>query len=258
MKKSGIILLAGTLFFAFLALGSAAEPTRQIIMTIGEKTATVDGKTVQIDQPPTIINGRTVLPLRFMVENVFDNSKLDYDQAEKKITLVVPDTTYYIDENTRLNDENIKLKAVNDELRKIIADCEDVQPPNIVPPIEFTKYGITLILQAVKAEKNAMRCDIKISNKSEMQVRFPASLSKEVIGNDKHLANDWDDIFSTPIPAGADRSGWVRFPLKTKTGKINFEFTIWPNDVNKYYTFTLQVDLDRAIPTALPPSKSSF
>lgn len=258
MKRFFIIILTGMLFFATFAFGSTAEPTRQIIMTIGEKTATVDGKPYQMEQPPTIINGRTVLPLRFMVENVFDNPQLDYNQEEKKITLIVPDTTYYIAENSRLNEENTKLKAVNDELRRILADCENIEPPNIVPPIEFTKYGIIFTLQAVVKERNSLRTDIRIYNKSEFKVRFPASNTRMIVGNERYLPSDWDRIFSEPIPSGAQRSGWIRFPLITASGKVTFELPIWPNDVTKYYTFSILVDLDRAIPTALPPSESLF
>jgi hypothetical protein len=40
-----------------------------VSLTIGETTAYVNGQAVELDVPPKIINGRTLVPLRFIAEN---------------------------------------------------------------------------------------------------------------------------------------------------------------------------------------------
>ncbi len=42
----------------------------EIILTIGSKTALVNGKQVTLDVAPTVINNRTLVPLRFISENI--------------------------------------------------------------------------------------------------------------------------------------------------------------------------------------------
>ena len=65
-----------------------------IELIIGKKEASVDGDTVQIDIPARIVNGRTMVPLRFVGEslgkNVYYNGSYSYidDLAGKKIIWV--------------------------------------------------------------------------------------------------------------------------------------------------------------------------
>ncbi len=43
---------------------------KQIILTIGQKTALVNGEVVENDVAPQIVNGRTMLPIRFLAETL--------------------------------------------------------------------------------------------------------------------------------------------------------------------------------------------
>jgi len=56
-----------------------------IILWIGKDTALVDGSTVKLEVTPEIINGRTYLPLRFIVENL--GASVDWDPTTKIITI---------------------------------------------------------------------------------------------------------------------------------------------------------------------------
>jgi hypothetical protein len=55
---------------------------KNIVLTVGEKIAFVDGKTILLDVPARIVNGRTMVPLRFVGEslgkNVYYNSAYNY------------------------------------------------------------------------------------------------------------------------------------------------------------------------------------
>ena len=61
------------------------EPTQglKIEMWIGNKIALVNGKTIELDIPPEIKNGRTLIPIRFVAENI--GAKVTWYAKEKKI-----------------------------------------------------------------------------------------------------------------------------------------------------------------------------
>ncbi len=60
----------------------------KIILQIGSKFASVNGKKVILDAPPRIINGRTMVPIRFIAES-FD-AHVAWDDATKTITITYP------------------------------------------------------------------------------------------------------------------------------------------------------------------------
>lgn len=63
-----------------------------IVVWIGNKKAKVNGKEVWIDNKhklyPAIVNGKTMLPLRFIAENL--NSDISFDAASKRINVTFP------------------------------------------------------------------------------------------------------------------------------------------------------------------------
>lgn len=60
----------------------------KIVLAIGNIYATVNGRTVKLDVPPTIIKGSTMIPLRFVAENL--GFHLDWKPAEQSIHLQYP------------------------------------------------------------------------------------------------------------------------------------------------------------------------
>jgi len=59
-----------------------------ITLYIGKKNATVNGRTVTMDVPPQILQGRTVVPLRFVTENL--GCKVDWDGEKMEILITYP------------------------------------------------------------------------------------------------------------------------------------------------------------------------
>lgn len=57
----------------------------KITMTIGDRTAVVSDKAVGLDVPPAIINGRTMIPLRFVGESI--GATVSWD-GEKRVVSV--------------------------------------------------------------------------------------------------------------------------------------------------------------------------
>ncbi|MNP10837.1 hypothetical protein D3C76_1030000 [compost metagenome] len=67
---------------------------KSIILTLGSKTATVDGKSVTLDTAAKAIEGRTYVPLRFVSENL--GEKVTWDQVGNWVWIgsqEIPDIT---------------------------------------------------------------------------------------------------------------------------------------------------------------------
>jgi hypothetical protein len=59
-----------------------------IILYIGRKDALVNGRTVYLDVAPKIVQGRTVIPLRFVTEAL--GCKVDWDGQKMQVTIIYP------------------------------------------------------------------------------------------------------------------------------------------------------------------------
>lgn len=60
---------------------TATKADKSIVLKIGSNKATVDGKEVTLDVPAVIENGRTIVPLRFLSENLGYKVKFDAEMA---------------------------------------------------------------------------------------------------------------------------------------------------------------------------------
>lgn len=83
-----------------------------IILTIGQKNATIDGKTVSNDVAPKIVNDRTMLPIRFIAEAL--GAKVDWIEESQtvKITAENIDISLVIGEDfATVNGEKIDLDS---------------------------------------------------------------------------------------------------------------------------------------------------
>jgi len=64
---------------------------RDLKLQIGNRTAVVDSEAVTMDVPAVIMNGRTVLPVRFVAEHL--GAQVDWEQLTRKITLILTSVT---------------------------------------------------------------------------------------------------------------------------------------------------------------------
>jgi len=60
----------------------------KITMQIGKKTAVVNGKQVELDVAPYIVNGRTLVPIRFILETF--GADVVWDGTTKTVTIIYP------------------------------------------------------------------------------------------------------------------------------------------------------------------------
>ena len=64
---------------------TATKDDTEVVLIIGSKSPTVNGKVISIDQPGIIINGRTLVPLRFISETL--GASVKWDGGTKTVTI---------------------------------------------------------------------------------------------------------------------------------------------------------------------------
>lgn len=84
----------------------------EIKITIGKKTATIDGAPASLDVAPTISKNRTMVPVRFIGE-IF-GAQFSWDEKLRKVTFALDDVTIelYIDNKTaKVNGKSVTLDS---------------------------------------------------------------------------------------------------------------------------------------------------
>lgn len=102
---------------ATLYAGWKIDPVRQLILTIGKKDAAVFGKTKSNDVAPKIVNGRTMLPARFVAESL--GAVVAWNAEKQEVTIKGKNAKdeditilIYIDSDIAyVNDEQFKLDS---------------------------------------------------------------------------------------------------------------------------------------------------
>jgi len=77
----------GTISQPYVITGFEIENKKTISLVIDSKTAFIDGKPVLLDVPATILNGRTLVPIRFVSEALGARVTWDQDTQEVTVTL---------------------------------------------------------------------------------------------------------------------------------------------------------------------------
>ena len=80
---------------------TANRGTKKITLVVGSKTATVNGQKITLDVAPQIINGRTLVPLRFISEAL--GAKVDWNNQTKTVhitTFEVAERYYFVNLQT--------------------------------------------------------------------------------------------------------------------------------------------------------------
>lgn len=146
MLKQRYIILLAIMLLLTLGLGSivvaasegaheAAHVVQQaagIKLIIGNKTAMIDEKEVEMDVAPFIENGRTMVPFRFISEEL--GAEIEWDPVERKVSYVLNDMVVelWIDNNM----------ASVDGVKKLVDDNDPVVVPKVLDgrtfvPIRF-------------------------------------------------------------------------------------------------------------------------
>ena len=99
-------------FTLYAAWEEKDDSLRQIILTVGKKEALVFGKTKSNDVAPVIRNDRTMLPARFVAENL--GAKVTWDEEKRLVTVTGNGVTILLtigEETAMINGKEVKLDS---------------------------------------------------------------------------------------------------------------------------------------------------
>ncbi len=102
-------------------------------LQIGNKTMYVNDTPQGIDIPPIIIEGRTLLPIRWVAEPL--GARVEWDGVERKVTIALKDTVIelWIDKNiARVNGFNTLIDPDNPKVVPIIKDGRTMLPVRFI------------------------------------------------------------------------------------------------------------------------------
>lgn len=105
-----ILITVAILCLIINPVWAAEEMPGQIVLTVGQTEVFLDGTGVTLDTSPVVINGRTLIPLRFVGESF--GSTVTWDNIRKEIQIAVgtKNILLWIGKNTAsVNGENIVL-----------------------------------------------------------------------------------------------------------------------------------------------------
>ncbi|HQJ56368.1 MAG TPA: PQQ-binding-like beta-propeller repeat protein [Caldisericia bacterium] len=104
-----------------------------IVLQIGNKTMYVNNVSQQIDVPPTIIEGRTLLPIRYVVEPL--GAKIFWDDVERRVTIEFKDITIdlWIGKSTaKVNGKDRAIDPSNPKVAPLIISGRTMLPVRFV------------------------------------------------------------------------------------------------------------------------------
>ncbi|MGQ9844819.1 MAG: stalk domain-containing protein [Caldisericia bacterium] len=104
-----------------------------LILQIGSKTMYVNNVPQQIDVPPTIIEGRTLLPIRYVVEPL--GAKIFWDDVEKRVTIEFKNITIdlWIGKNiAKVNGKDTAIDTNNPKVVPLILNGRTMLPVRFV------------------------------------------------------------------------------------------------------------------------------
>jgi len=93
MKKLIAVIAIVALLFSFVQVVPSvkAENVKTIVIYVGKTTGTIDGKSTTLDQAPVIVNGRTMVPIRFISEAF--GATVDWNSQTREATIKLLNNT---------------------------------------------------------------------------------------------------------------------------------------------------------------------
>jgi titin len=109
-----------------------------IILQIGSRKVSINGKVIDMDVTPTVYQGRTILPIRYVVEGL--GGKLVFEANTKKITITLREITILMQLNVAtatVNGKVVQIDPANAEVKPMV-----VPPGRTLVPLRFVAENL--------------------------------------------------------------------------------------------------------------------
>lgn len=206
----------------------------KVLLTIDNKKALVNDKNIEMDVPAQILNNRTLIPLRFVGEQL--NMKVSWNAAEKLVTV---DYKKDGDVMAELDDIVYTSEGKNDKVTLHITNCSDynvfkIEDPDknrIVVDLPNTSMAIKNKINIKSAqikdvrysqfEEKVARVVLDVNNKAQYKVeQLPDKLVLSILGTSVSGRGDVDrEDTPTPLQTLALTPTNTPTPLQTPTLK---------------------------------------
>jgi peptidoglycan/xylan/chitin deacetylase (PgdA/CDA1 family) len=217
-----IVIFLG--IFSLLLSESFASSSKTVRLQINSRTAFVNNQPVQLDMPPIEIQGRTLVPLRFISEQM-GIKDIVYDAKKREVTLKFQDAESVSQEMGLLKISNHQIAEQNKNLMKKVWSLK--YPRSLLTVVhemennfnDFYKSGSFEFNQndyksgsgslLVKAYPETVPCGVKtdlpLSDFTKKSFRFFVKSPR------------WSDLSNFSIAFGASNGWWDYFVCDLKT-----------------------------------------
>lgn len=180
-KCISFVLSLSVVFFSFSAF---AQQDIEIKMVIDNPAVVVNGEEVVIDVPPTILKGRTMVPIRFVAENL--GAEVEWDGPTRTVTIRMPDPHALMKQ----------LELVQDEMEELEATYQS-QIEELTQQLESSQEEIAELLELIDAIELAhadklQELEEKIAALEELVQELKDKLAAGGNGGDNGLAEESD------------------------------------------------------------------
>lgn len=150
MKFKTFLILIGLLFFSFISILFAGELSDYISirLQIGNKTAFVNEEKKTLDSAPLIVSGRTLVPLRFISENM--GGEINYNNQTREISLKFKNIEKI---SNSLKEQIILTDTLQKEIIALQSEQTDMQKKLDAMEIENKRYKTDNENQAIEIQK---------------------------------------------------------------------------------------------------------
>lgn len=136
MNKNKIILGLSLFIILSVSFNVYASTYKKIELTIGKKVACINGENFNLKVEPTIINGTTMVPIRFVSEAL--GAKVEWDNKTKKVIIYQGDESVYFHQNKYISNDDDE--EDDDEYERKDRVCNDENKLRMKRIRDMSKY----------------------------------------------------------------------------------------------------------------------
>jgi len=183
---------------------TAFQGESKISLPIGQRTATVNGRDVTLDVPAQVVNGSTMVPLRFVAESL--GAQVNYNVAANTVSIFAPNTGSQVASNSGLG------TSASNERRPF---------PRRIPGTEASGNATFIgSVQAVYSDVTPARLVVRIARDGGIPGMDPGSDHTVLLRQDTALTIDRPNGNEVTIPLGRIRVGDRVAVLRNSDGTI--------------------------------------
>ncbi|NLP30604.1 MAG: AMIN domain-containing protein [Clostridiales bacterium] len=172
-------------------MATAILGSHRVQVTIDQSIGFVNGKTKSMDVPPLIVNSRTLIPLRFVLENL--NCEVDWDDENRMVIIKAPENI----NPTEIN--SIQIEEDESSYRIVVQANDVIKSTSSFAYEEPERYGIDICnasyperIGEISAE-NDVFYGVRFSQFDNDTVRIVVDLKEKVAGKVK-LSDDRTEV----------------------------------------------------------------